>query len=251
MSADLVISVQEFFKVVPGLLLFPLTLYLAWKKIGTSVTYYPTIRVDGNGMHFSSIVLVNNKDKPIVIKGIVAVCQKIRYDIETFDAPLVIKAYESALVKPSPCSFYSLHGQELTSPFMPFDDLELHLELFDDYCMCVSGFRKSAFWRRRVRAKFVAEKSTIRHNGKAYNPYKVAYIVDFIVGSELRTAFIGHGGGISDSEGLEHNYISPNHLRSVASAQGELRRQNPGVEIRVAAPPGAYPRPKVDKSALE
>jgi hypothetical protein len=236
-NAELVFSFQEFLKLVPGLLLFPITVYFALKKIGTSVTYYPTIGVNRYGMSLTSIVLVNNRDKPIVIKGLIAVCNKTEYEIEHFEAPLVIKSYESALVKPSPFSYYSLHGEEVSSPFSPFDDLELYLELFDDNYRCIPGFRKSEFWQRKVRARFKADKRTVTHNGKVYNPYKISYIVDFIVGSEQRSAFISPGGAIYDADGLEHNFISTSFLNSEASAQAELRRQNPGMVIHVASPP--------------
>ena len=233
MSTELVFSFQEFLKVAPGLVIFPLTAYLAWKKVGVSVSFLPTLKTDGNGARISSVVLVNHKDRPVVIKGIVAVCDKVRYDLDTFDTPLVLKAYESLLVEPRPHSFFSLHGKEIEPSYSGVIDMEFYIELPDEFYPCIPIFKKSSFWRRGIRSTYYARGHRVSLNDVIYNPSRVEYGLEYELEGKRRTTFVGKGGIIRDSDGLAHNYISPSHLSSPAAAQAILSRDNPGMDITV------------------
>ncbi|WP_314435467.1 hypothetical protein [Massilia timonae] len=233
MNADLVFSFQEFLKVAPGLAIFPLTAYLAWKKIGVSVSFFPTLRNDGNGARISTVVLVNNKDRPVVITGLVAVCDQVRFDLDKFDSPLVLKAYESIMVEPRAHSFFSLHNKEIEPSFSGFMDMQLYIKLPHEYYPCIPVFKKSRFWRRGVRAKYHARGHRMIFNDKLYNPSKVKYAVEYKVDGTSRTTFIGTGGIIRDSDGLAHNFLSPSSLSSPEAALSALQRDNPGMEIAV------------------
>jgi hypothetical protein len=233
MCAELIFSFQEFLKIAPGLSIFPLTAYLAWKKVGVSVSFFPTLKSDGNGTRISSVVLVNHKDRAVVIKGIVAVCDKVRFDLDSFDTPLVLKAYESLLVEPLPHSFFSLHGREIEPSFSGIVDMELYIELPHEYYPCIPIFKKKSFWHRGVKSKFYARGHRVSLNDVIYNPSHVLYGLEYDFEGSRRTTFIGKGGIIRDSEGLAHNHISPSHLASPQIALSVLSRDNPGMNITV------------------
>src|ERR1035441_11057296 len=96
---DLVFSIQEFLKVVPGLVLFPFSLYFCWKRIGTRVLASAIIAHEiALPPRISSVVLRNLKDKPLAIFAIYAVVNDdVCFEVDHFDPPIIIKPLESTI----------------------------------------------------------------------------------------------------------------------------------------------------------
>ena len=104
---ELVFSIQEFLKVIPGLVIFPLSFHLAWKKIGSDkVSCSITIRFNKiSASRISAVTLSNHKDRPLTIFGIQAVIENdITYTIESFDPPITLKPLETITIKTNPYS---------------------------------------------------------------------------------------------------------------------------------------------------
>ncbi len=114
---NLVFSLQEFLKLVPGLVLFPFSLYFAWKKIGNKVlASISTSHEMIVAPRISSVAIRNMRDKPLTVFEIYAVIDDdVYFQVEKFDPPIIIKPLESALIETRPYSRLNL-GREIFDP---------------------------------------------------------------------------------------------------------------------------------------
>lgn len=128
---SLVFSIQEFLKLVPGLAIFPFSLYFAWKKVGNKVaasistshetTLAPRIR---------EVVVRNMKDKPLTVFAIYAVVNEdVYFQVEKFEPPITVKPLESVQIETRPYSRLSIGEGKFEPAFMPPENIELYLVL--------------------------------------------------------------------------------------------------------------------------
>ncbi|WP_202417029.1 hypothetical protein [Duganella qianjiadongensis] len=178
MACDLIFSFQEFFKLVPGLAIFPFSFYLAVKKIGTGVSFSYVWSVSSIGERISSVVLVNRKDRPVIIKGIIAECGGVEIDLHTFQEPLILKAYEAIRVVPEPYSFLTFKGEKWVIPHKPGKpNIDLFLVLPDGRHKCKPLFKAPWYFVKKYRPALSASKHKVTHNGIVYNPEATKFIV--------------------------------------------------------------------------
>ncbi len=238
MNCDLVFSAQEFFKLVPGLAIFPLSFYLAAKKIGTGISFSYTWSVSGIGERISSVVLVNRKDKPVIIEGIVARCGGIEINLCLFQEPLILKAYEAARVIPEPYSSLSLSGKPWTIPHKVSEsNLDLFLVLPEGRRhKCKPLFKARRFFVKEYRPVPTAAKHKVEHNGIVYNPDAIKFIVVYCHDGKQMTTFIERSGFISESTGLGLNMLRQEEIVSPEVAAAALQRATPGLVVNVSWP---------------
>jgi hypothetical protein len=238
MNCNLVFSVQEFLKLVPGLAIFPLSFYLAAKKIGTGVSFSYTWSVSSIGERFSSIVLVNRKDKPTIINRLVARCEGVEIELSNFNEPLVLKAYEATLVIPEAYSYLTLNGKPWVIPYsVAKSNVELFLILPGDCGINVSRYSKLAdFFVKKFTKVAEASKFKVQQNGIVYNPDAIKFIVLYLHKGNQMTTFIENSGFISESTGLGINMLRPEQMVSPEAVAAALQGATPGLVVNVSLP---------------
>ena len=106
---DLLTVFGNFLKIVPGLILLPLSAYLGLKKVGTKATIsYTLTKKAHTAGNISSAIISNKKDKPIVLHDIfIKINNDTTIEVKKFHPPLVIKGLETLLVEFEDVSSYS------------------------------------------------------------------------------------------------------------------------------------------------
>lgn len=237
MTCDLIFSLQEFFKIVPGLAIFPISFYLAIKKIGTGVSFSYTWTISSLGERISSIVLVNRKDRPAIIKGVIAVCEGIEIDLHTFQEPLILKAYEATRVVPEPYSFLTFKGEKWVIPHKASKgNIDLFLILPDGRHKCKPLFKAPWYSIKKYRPVPAASKHKVAHNDIVYNPDAIKFIVVYLYEGKQMTTFIENSGFISESTGLGVNMLRREEMISPEVAAATLQRATPGLAVNVSWP---------------
>jgi hypothetical protein len=209
-------SLQEFFKLVPGLLLLPFSIYLAWKKLGTSISASYTFSIGGVvAPRISSIVLTNHKDKAVAVFAIYAIeKQDIAFEVERFDPPLIIKALESVRVDTRPYSSLTLadtgvHESDYASP----NAIDLYVVLAHGTKKCKQANHPglepfSSFLGFRV-----ATKVTRQLNGIVYND-DAKYVVMYRMDSTVRTSIIDKRGLLLNDWNFRINRVAEEYMKS-------------------------------------
>lgn len=238
MKCDLVFSVQAFLKIAPGLALFPLSFYLAAKKMGTGVSFTYTWSVSNIGERISSVVLVNQKDKPVIIKGITAQCEGVAINLNHFEEPLILKAYEAVRVVAEPYSSLTLNGKPWA---IPHKVVERNVDLFLDFPegrrhKCKPLLKPTLFSIKKYCPVPTATKHKVELNGVMYNPDTIKFIVIYHHDNKQMTTFIERSGFISESTGLSINMLSPEQMVSPEVAASVLKQANPGLVVNVSWP---------------
>ena len=187
----LVFSLQEFLKIVPGLILLPLSLYLGWKKVGTKIV--TSISVEHQitlAPRISSIVLINKKDKPLVVFAAYAVINKeVYFRVETFNPPLVVKPLEATQIETEPYSELSIGLTKFEPDFVLSNKVEIYLALTEGIIKCKMANNPDlnsipAFKKYRIATKIVN-----KFNGIVYND-DAAYAILYRIDSHVRTAIV-------------------------------------------------------------
>jgi len=237
MTCDLIFSFQEFIKLVPGLAIFPFSIYLAVKKIGTSVSFSYVWSVGNIGERISSVILVNRKDRPVIIESVVAVCEGVEIELHVFREPLILKAYEAVRVVPEPYSFLTYKGEKWQIPHKVSEqNIDLFLTLPNGRHKCRPLFKAPWYFVGKFRSAPAASKHTVMHNGIVYNPDTIKFIVDYLYEGKLLTTFIESSGFISQSSGLGINMLRKEEMTSPEVATATLQRANPSLVVKVSRP---------------
>lgn len=222
--ADLVFSFQELMKILPGLALFPLSFYLAWKKIGNRLSVSYSVHVGRtSARRIGSINITNMKDKPVTIYSIYAVfCKDVCLPVEEFDTPLVLKALESVRVETTPYSFALLGTEEFEPDYLAHMDMDIYL--------CTDSGVVKGRKERAPRTAFeeplnrfrVAGIHTMRFNDVVYNK-NCRYAITYLFDSKQHTAIIDDAGFIAHGWGFKYNMIPKSHMRSPEAVTAYLK----------------------------
>jgi hypothetical protein len=212
---DLVFSVQEFLKIVPGMVIFPFSLYFAWKKISTKVLASILTAHDlMTAPRISSVVLRNLKDKPLTIFAIYAlVNDEVYFEVDRCEPPIIIKALECAQIETRPYSQLTLDGQKFAPDFGPNKNIAIYLVAEKKVIKCKmvthpdltansKGYRHAA-------------KETTTFNNTVYTDdaaFAIVYCVN--ANSDLRTAIVHRSGLILRDWEFWFNMIPQEHMKS-------------------------------------
>lgn len=188
---------QEFLKVVPGLAVFPLSFYLAWKKIGTRVVATTTIGIDRTtASRITHVDLSNLKDRPVAIYAIHAVLnEEISYEISKFEPPLILKALESMRVETLPYSRLRLGADSYKPEFFSPNRIDIYLALSDRMIKCKTGEHPSFLPLKKLDRYQRAVKETEKFNDLVYNE-NAAYAITYRQQGQLKTAIVDTSGFI-------------------------------------------------------
>ena len=106
---DLLSHFAGFMKIVPGIVMLPLSFYLGFKKIGTKATLSYTLTKQAHTAgSISSVTISNKKDKPIVLYDIyIKINNETIIEIKKFSPPVVIKGLETTVIEFEDVSSYS------------------------------------------------------------------------------------------------------------------------------------------------
>ncbi|NDI85195.1 hypothetical protein [Undibacterium crateris] len=230
---DLVFSFQEFLKIVPGLVIFPLTFYLTWKKFGTNVSCsveHKSNRISAN--QFTNIVLANHKDRPVTIFEISAVLNNdIALIIQKCDPPLVLKPLETISVPADPYSSLYVNGSlwEPDPLFLLNGKLDVYLVTSGDIIKCKKfPIPKVKFIEKFSHLK-LASKTTMTFNGVVYSNEKIIYAIVYKANNENKTAFIDSSGLICGDWDYSINVVEPEFMTSTDGVRAFLRQSEADV----------------------
>jgi len=214
---DLVFSLQEFLKIVPGIVIFPLSFYLAYKKIGASVSCsisYSISRVSAN--QFKDIVLANNKDKPITIFEIRAVINKdITFSVEEFNPPIILKPLETISISAKPYSSLYIEERQWEPKLFSDGQIDIYLSTPAGIIKCKRIPHPSTTAFKKLSHLNHAAKVTKKFNGIVYSDEKAAYAITYKSGTDIKTAIIDVSGFITGDWDYKYNQVKPEHMISV------------------------------------
>lgn len=230
---DLVFSLQEFLKIVPGLAIFPLTFYLGWKKIGRKVSCSFVVSSDRvSAERITSIVLTNHKDSPVAIFEINAVCENdISFQIEKLDPPVILKALESVVIETKPYSKLIVGG-DTYNPELVFGKVQVYVASSGEIIKCKMVSHPTIVNHKKFEYLTNASKNTNRFNGFAYSE-KVKYAIVYSINSEIKTAFVDHAGFINGDGNFHYNMVPQELMVSKETLREFLKIMEVGPQFKI------------------
>ena len=220
---ELVFSIQEFLKVVPGLVIFPLSLYLACKKLGTKVTASITAQLQKTvAPRIGEVVLMNQKDRALTVFAIYAVMdQEIFWEIDKFEPPIVLNPLESTRVETRPYSQLMLGADNFEPEFMAPYNIDIYIVLSHRVVKCKTVTHPRLLNIPAFQHYRMAIKHTKRFNNIVYND-DAAYAITYVIGSEIKTAIVDSSGFVCCNWNFRFNMIPPEFMGSKEEIQKYL-----------------------------
>lgn len=207
MSAVLSIAVETF-KLLPGILLFPFSIYFAWKKIGTSIGVSFSVGASGfSATRVDSIVFTNKKDKPLpIFSAFLLINKDIVVPIETFEPPLVLKGLEVTQVTTKPFSTYYLGSEQFDLSYEIICDAEFFVVTSAGPVRCnILGTDNDITYAYRNDLSVVV-KSTSTFNGLVYNE-QVIFAISYLIDGKQKTGLVARSGFIGGDWEFRYNMI--------------------------------------------
>ena len=204
----MVLSIQEFLKIVPGIVIFPISFYLAWKKLGTKVAASFSVQFNRTtAKRISEVVLVNLKDKPITVFAIYAVLdQDISWEIDRLDPPIILKPLESSRIETHPYSELYLETEKFEPDFVS-PKIDIYIATSHKMVKCKAIPHPNLLKMSSLKHYRSATKNTRRFNGIVYND-GAAYAITYVINSEVKTAIVDRSGFIGGNFGFAFNMRS-------------------------------------------
>ncbi|HTF96393.1 MAG TPA: hypothetical protein VL995_09695 [Cellvibrio sp.] len=230
---DLVFSLQEFLKIVPGLAIFPLTFYLAWKKIGRKISCSFTVGSDRiNAQRITNVVLTNHKDSPVAIFEVSAVCENdISFSIEKLNPPIILKSLESVVIETKPYSNLTIGGDKY-NPELVFGKVQVYVACSDEMIKCKMVSHPTIFNHMKFEYLTQASKNINSFNGLIYNE-KVKYAIIYNINSEIKTAFVDHSGFINGDGNFHYNLVPQELMDSKETVREFLKIMEVGPQFKI------------------
>lgn len=210
-------------KIIPGLVLLPLTFFLGWKKIGNKLQAsfsWDHGRITAN--RISDVVITNLKDKPVTIHEIhLLIDRHIVVPVQKLSPPVVVKGLESIVIEPSPVSYFYLGDQEYDFAWEPGRKIEMYLTTQDGPIQCEIVSSPSIESLTKFKDYALAVTHTRRYNGIVYND-QAAYALVYKYGGETKTAIVERGGMILIGWPFLPNALHQNDLASEETVKAAL-----------------------------
>lgn len=222
---ELVLSFQEFLKIVPGIVIFPFSFYLAWKKIGIDVAASFTVCSDRiTAERISEVVLVNLKDKPIAVFAIYAVIgDDISWEVDKFDPPIILKPLESSLIETKPYSELYLDAEKYEPDFILNAKIDIYIATSHKILKCKAVSHPNLLRIPLFKNYRSATKSTRCFNNIVYND-RAAYAITYVINSEKITAIVDKFGLITENFSFGFNKLPAECLISEVDLKNYLEK---------------------------
>lgn len=212
---DLLFSMQDFLKILPGLILFPFSIYLAWKKLGVKVAASITFGKSRTlPSRITDVVLINFKDKPVTIFAIYAVMDKhISWEVDRFDPPIVLKPLETIRIPTTPYSLLWLNTGVFEPDFVGAKNIEICLVLSRKVVKCKKMRHPNL---QHIKA-FASYRNAIKHadsiNGVVYDE-RATYAIVYKSETGTKTAIVDCSGFICSNWDFWFNTLPPEAMDS-------------------------------------
>lgn len=212
---DLVFSIQEFLKLVPGLVIFPFSLYFAWKRIGNKISASISSSHEITmASRISSVVVRNMKEKPLTIFAIYAVVNnEVYFQVEKFEPPIIVRPLEAIKIDTRPYSCLSLGIEKYEPRFLPSKGIEIYMVLAQKVIKCKMVSHPDTAAIPAFRKYRLATKEVRTFNGLVYND-DAAYAIMYRVNSEIKTAIVDRSGIILRNWDFWFNAIPQEHMKN-------------------------------------
>ncbi len=222
---ELIFSLQDFLKIVPGLAIFPLSFYLAWKKLGTNVVASTTFGFDRTtASRITCVDLSNLKDRPIAIYSMHAVVnESVTYEIDKFEPPLILKALESLRIETKPYSRLRLGIDAYEPEFYQPNRIDIYLVLADRLIKCRTADHSSFLPIRKLGKYQKAAKETSMLNGLVYNEH-AAFAITYKQEGHVKTAIVDSSGFIGRGWDYKFNMIPVASMNSAEEVRKTLEQ---------------------------
>ncbi len=186
---------QEFLKIIPGLLIFPISLYLGLQKIGTNVCARISFGNNQISPHCIRYVdLRNMKDRTIVIYSVYASLNDGEFllELKQCNPPIILKAHQSIIAEIAPYSFLLLNGKKFELNQNTIEKTTIFLELAHNTIKCnTENYKKHI--NKKLSKYQMLENITRNFNGIVYDEHAV-YAITYGSRSRVRTAIINEAG---------------------------------------------------------
>ena len=231
MSAYL-FNFQEFLKIVPGLVIFPISLYLGLQKIGTRVSA---------GLTFSSnpispfciryIDLRNLKDRTIVIYSIFASINDDQFllELKKFYPPLILKGYQSTITEIPPYTFLLLDDNKFELDKSMTEKTIIYLELAHSTVKCNTLNYEKPISKKLSKYR-ILKNITNNFNGIIYDKnavYAIAYSADSLV----KTAIVNDAGVFNGDWDFNIMQVPIQSIRSKEALESQLTAMGFGKHV--------------------
>ncbi len=217
--------ISEILKVVPGIIMFPVAFYLGYKKIGARISATYVFGSDTlSAPRIKSLKLTNQKDKAVTIFNIFALtADNVSIELEDLDPPVVLKAFETVVIKTTPYSSiyvgnseWRMVGSALMSPAF-----QIVLLTSNGVIKCQTAWLKDIHTYLKKRGYRPGSTFRRRFNGIVYDKFQ-KFAVVYSKEKEIRTFFVHERGVISNDKALPFNFIGEGHLVSAAALNNYL-----------------------------
>ncbi|ANF87728.1 hypothetical protein A7J50_4373 [Pseudomonas antarctica] len=206
--AALLSTLGDFFKIAPGLILLPFSVYFFWKKISHKAAVSFSLSFNRvSAPQLSNIVISNLKDKPLVIWAIHATINKEHWiTIQKFKTPIILKGLEITSIEPPPVSEYSIKTDSISNPFGTGKNVSIYITTTDKTFKCSQMYYPEYQAKKKFSELTYVTSIINKFKGTTYNSNaKFAVIYEFN-GSET-IALLEHDGIMT------HGWpFSPNRL---------------------------------------
>ena len=223
---------QEFLKIVPGLLIFPISLYLGLQKIGTKVS--ARISFGSNPISpfcIRYVDLRNMKDRTIVIYSIFASINDDEYlvELKRCNPPLILKAHQSIIAEIPPYSFLLLDGEKFELDDSMIVKTKIYLELAHKTVKCDTlNYHNST--SKKLSKYRVLKNVTNNFNGIIYDKHAI-YAITYGSDYRVKTAIINDSGTLSGDWNFSVLQIPMKSMRSKEAIEMELNTMKFGDQV--------------------
>ena len=225
-------SFQEFLKIVPGLLIFPISLYLGLQKIGTKVSARISYGSDPIAPFcIKYIDFRNMKDRTIVIYSIYALTndEEFLLKLKKCSPPLIVKAHQSAIVEIPPYSFLLSDGKKFELDNSMIEKTTIYLELAHSTIKCQTLNFSQPIGKKLGKHK-ILKNVTNNYNDFIYDKHAV-YAIAYALDGRVKTAIINDAGTLGGEWNFTPRQISMQSLRSKEAIEAELNTMKLGDHV--------------------
>jgi hypothetical protein len=213
--------ISEFLKLVPGVILLPISFIIGWKKIGHRATIsYSLVHENFQAPRLNNLLLTNLKDKPLIVHALYAdVEHHALLKIKEFETPLVVKGLESTVIETDPVSSYCIAR---TSYDPPLSDIKaVYVVTTGKRFRCLIDNTPTLYSIAKGDQYKEIKAKTFSYLGLTFDSH-VRYGLSFEVAGERYASLVGQSGFIGGNWPFGANMLMPEDMKSPESVKQAL-----------------------------